>query len=194
MRRAGLVPEFHRYFIPGGTYFFTVVTAERAPIFRSEEACSLLGNCLRDAIHDRPFRVTAIVLLPDHLHMIWNLPAGDPDFSSRMASIKARFTREWLSQGGAENRVPQGQARQRRRGIWQARFMEHAIRDADDFTHHLDYLHYNPIKHGLVRCPTEWPYSSFHRYVRLGDYPADWACSQGGEVPAFGTVQETLIE
>ena len=188
------MPEFRRYFIPGGTFFFTLVTAERAPIFQSQEACSLLGDCLRAEKQVRPFRVEAIVLLPDHLHMIWILPEGDADFPTRMAAVKSRFTREWIARGGRENRVPQGQGRQRRRGIWQARFMEHAIRDEDDFIHHVEYIHYNPVKHGWVRCPVEWLYSSFHRYVRRGDYPADWACSQQGLVPAFRGVQESLIE
>jgi putative transposase len=188
------MPEFRRFFIPGGMFFFTLVTAGRAHLFLSEEACALLGDCLRATKRDRPFRVVAIVLLPDHLHMIWSLPRGDADFSTRIAAVKARFTREWLAQGGCESQVPGGQSQQRRRGIWQARFMEHAIRDEDDLIHHVDYIHYNPVKHGWVRCPVDWPYSSFHRYVRSGDYPADWACSGSALPPAFGAVQEDLIE
>jgi putative transposase len=144
------MPEFRRFLVPGGTFFFTVVTAGRRPIFQSDEAGRCLGECLRSVRDDRPFRVEAIVLLPDHLHMIWSLPAGDADFSTRMAAVKSRFTREWITRGAQENQVPEGQSRQRRRGVWQARFMEHAIRDEHDLIHHVEYIHYNPVKHGWV--------------------------------------------
>ena len=178
----------------GGTFFFTLVTARRALVFQTPAACALLGDCLRLARHDRPFRVEAIVLLPDHLHMIWSLPDGDADFSTRIAAVKSRFTRLWLAGGANESQVAPGQGRERRRGIWQARFMEHLIRDEMDLIHHVEYIHYNPVKHGLAECPAEWPHSSFHRYVRLGDYPSDWACSQRGAAPVFGRVEESLIE
>lgn len=192
--RGRLCPSFAVTSCRGGTYFFTVVTAKRALIFQSEEACSLLGACLREAKQRRPFHVVAVVLLPDHLHMIWTLPADDLDFSTRLASVKARFTQDWLARGGSEGRVAPGQARQRRRGVWQARFMEHTIRNEDDLIHHADYIHFNPVRHGWAQCPGDWPYSSFRRYVQSGVYPAEWGCSQRLPTPTFGMVRESLIE
>jgi len=116
----------------------------------------------------------AIVLLPDHLHMLWRMPEGDADYSTRIAATKKRFTRSYLAAGGAEAPVRPGQRRHRLRGVWQPRFWEHTIRDARDYHRHLDYIHLNPVKHGLVASPREWPHSSFHRYVEMGWYEPDW--------------------
>ena len=187
------MPDFRRYFVPGGTYFFTVVTAGRRPLFRHETARAILGEAIRTELTQRPFDQIAIVLLPDHLHAIWSLPPGDDCYSERWKSIKARFTKNWTASGGSEAKVSQGYAKQRRRGVWQARFMEHTIRDEQDFHHHADYLHWNPVKHKLVDCPWDWPWSSFHRFVESGDYPRDWGCSNQPP-PDFGNVDEDLIE
>ena len=111
------------------------------------------------------------------IHTIWTLQPDDADYSRRWGWIKKEFTKGWLRLGGAEQAVTVEQRRERRRGIWQPRFWEHTIRDADDFERHFDYIHYNPVKHGLVRCPHEWPWSSFHRWVHAGVYPDKWACS-----------------
>lgn len=187
------MPDFRRYFVPGGTYFFTVVTAQRAPLFRDEPARTLLGEKLREQQAEAPFEMVAIVLLPDHLHTIWTLPGGDADYSARWQAIKARFTSEWLARGESEQRVADGYRKQRRRGVWQPRFIEHTIRDEDDLHNHADYIHYNPVKHGYVRSPRDWPWSSFHRYVKNGDYPAEWGRSDL-PVPEFGNVNEELLE
>jgi putative transposase len=136
------------------------------------------------------FETVAIVLLPDHLHVIWTLPRGDDDYPSRWQAIKAKFTSQWLAAGGEEHDVTRGY---RRRGVWQPRFMEHAIRDEQDLHNHADYIHYNPVKHGYVQAPRDWPWSSFHRYVRSGDYPVDWGCAHE-RPPQFGGVDEGLIE
>jgi len=130
---------------------------------------------MRTAREDRPFEIRALVLLPDHLHTIWTLPQGDENYSIRWSAIKARFTRDWLASGGRERRVSAGQRRQERRGVWQPRFMEHTIRDECDFEGHFDYVHYNPVKHGYVDAPAKWPWTTFHKYVRLGTYPPNWA-------------------
>jgi putative transposase len=132
---------------------------------------------LREIIHDvrsiHPFSVEAFVLLPEHLHCIWRLPEGDSDYSLRWALIKKGFTRkvkEWLE-------IPVSTASQRKRNegaIWQRRFWEHMIRDGDDFVRHVEYIHYNPVKHGLVSAPKDWPHSTFSRYVEKGLYSADW--------------------
>jgi putative transposase len=188
------MPNFRRNWLPGGTFFFTVVTAGRAPLFGDDRARALLGTCLRQERAARPFDVDAIVLLHDHLHALWTLPPGDFDFSKRWSSIKSRFTREWLAGGGAEQAVPPGQHLQERRGVWQARFFEHTIRDEDDLIQHADYIHFNPVKHDLADCPRDWPWSSFRRFVRLGDYPIDWACSQSGQTPQFDRIDIDLIE
>ena len=149
--------DYRRYFVEGATYFFTLVTANRAPLFSSAMARQLLGRSMRKHRRDASFDVVAIVLLPDHLHAIWTLPPGDADYSGRWQAIKAQFTSQWLELGGAEDRVAEGYRRQRRRGVWQPRFIEHTIRDELDLHHHADYLHYNPVKHGHVRYLKDWP-------------------------------------
>jgi putative transposase len=187
------MPDYRRYFVPGGTYFFTLVTAERRPLFNDPWARYLLGRVMREQRDKQPFETVAIVLLPDHLHAIWSLPPGDDAYSARWQAIKARFTSEWLKFGGNEAGVSAGYAAQRRRGVWQARFIEHTIRDEDDLSAHADYLHYNPVKHQYARCPKDWPWSSFHRYVTLGHYEPDWGCADRPP-PTFGDVDEELLE
>jgi putative transposase len=119
----------------------------------------------------RPFTIEAIVILPDHLHCIWTLPSGDADFSSRWHDIKARFAAQ-ISRG---ERLSARRLRKGERGIWQRRFWEHVIRDECDYERHVDYIHYNPVKHGQVTRVADWPYSSFHRYVERGIYNPEWA-------------------
>jgi putative transposase len=178
------MPEYRRRFEPGGTYFFTLVTYRRMSLFHDETARKVLRASIEACQAKQPFEVIAIVLLPDHLHTMWKLPAGDADYPSRLAAIKSSFTHEWLALGGFERKVSQAKSARRRRGVWQPRFIEHTIRDYDDFDVHFDYLHYNSVKHGLVACPSEWPYSTFQKYVKLGWYPADWCCPRGGAVRA----------
>jgi putative transposase len=134
---------------------------------------------------ESPWQMDAIVLLPDHLHMLWKTPPHDLDYSTRIAVLKKRFTDTFLKAGGRECRVLSGQTRHRRRGVWQERFWEHTIRDLKDYRLHLDYIHSNPVKHGLVELPIEWPWSSFHRYVKQGLYERDWC----GHVELPGTVE-----
>jgi len=122
----------------------------------------------------RPFEQMAIVLLPDHLHFLWRLPDGDNDFSSRIGAIKQCFTRLRLAGGGEEGPATSARARQQYRGVWQKRFHEHWIRDYRDFKRHLDYIHVNPVKHGLADRAADWPWSSFPKYVRRGEYGEDW--------------------
>jgi putative transposase len=149
------MPDFRRYFVEGGTYFFTLVTADRRPLFRDPWARYYLGRAMRDQRAATPFQTVCIVLLPDHLHAIWTLPAGDKSYSERWQAIKARFTSDWLRAGGTETAVTAGYKAQRRRGVWQARFMEHTIRDERDLYVHADYIHYNPVKHGLTSDPAQ---------------------------------------
>ena len=176
------MPNWRRNFVPGGTFFFTVVTHGRRPIFKDAQATRLLGHIFRACRSQLPFQTEAIVLLPEHIHTIWTLPRGDVRYSQRWGWIKKEFTKRWLSAGGEDRSISNGRRRERRHGIWQPRFWEHTIESEDDFDAHLDYVHYNPVKHGHVYCPKDWKKSSFHRWVRLGVYPADWG--SGVDQPA----------
>jgi len=187
------MPDYRRYYVEGGTNFFTVVTAYREPIFLNSTARELLGQMMREQREKMPFETVAIILLPEHLHAIWTLPRGDDKYSQRWQAIKARFTSAWLETSSNETAVSRGYKAQRRRGVWQARFIEHTIRDQDDLHAHADYLHYNPVKHQLTRCPKDWPWSSFHRFVELGHYEPDWGCADR-DPPKFGGVDEDLLE
>jgi putative transposase len=166
--------DYRRYFVAGGTYFFTVVTDRRAPLFADGTARQLLGSIFRRCLLRQPMRVLAIVLLPDHLHCLWALPPGDSAYADRWRWLKGEFTRQWLACGGSEQPRRESRVREGRRGIWQRRYWEHTIRDESDLERHADYIHYNPVRHGFVASPPLWPWSSFHRWVRLGHYPPDW--------------------
>jgi len=167
--------EYRRAYVPGGTFFFTVVTERRAPVFAEAKARGMLGSVMRCCRERYPMYILAIVLLPDHLHTIWTFPQGDSNYSTRWAWIKKEFTKCWLASGGQEQKSSASRLRERRRGVWQRRYWEHTIRDEEDLEAHFDYIHYNPVKHGLVRSPVAWPWSSFHRWVRAGVYPSNWA-------------------
>ena len=127
---------------------------------------------------ERPFTIDAMVLLPDHLHAMWTLPEGDTDFSSRWGRIKKSFTQAWVTAGGWEGAISESRGRNRRRGVWQRRFWEHVIRDDEDYARHVDYIHYNPVKHGHCVRAVDWPYSPFQRWVERGVYPVDWAAGE----------------
>ncbi|HSH28867.1 MAG TPA: transposase [Thiohalobacter sp.] len=172
------MPYYRRARMAGGTYFFTLVTAARRPLFIEPPVRLALRQSLQRVRSVLPFRIEAWVLLPDHLHCIWTLPEGDADYSKRWGMIKAGMTRS-LRKGGFP--LPAGTPTRRRRegGLWQRRFWEHWIRDHRDMRQHLDYIHYNPVKHGLVAQVSAWPHSSFHRLCKAGYYPPDWG---GGHI------------
>ncbi|RLC91906.1 MAG: transposase [Chloroflexi bacterium] len=171
------MPEYRRARIPGGTYFFTVVTYRKHPILAADAAVELLLECIRSVEVEHPFTTDAMVVLPDHLHCIWTLPEGDHGFSERWRQIKASFTRAYL--GGRPDVVSPSMRGKGERGVWQRRFWEHVIRDEDDFRRHLDYIHYNPVKHRLVERPMQWKHSTFRSFVAKGAYPADWGANEG---------------
>jgi putative transposase len=168
------MPDYRRWYNPGSTYFFTVVSHERAPIFRDAVAVRLLGEVMRTVRARYPFRTVAIAVLWDHLHCVWSLPERDDDFSGRWRRIKKAFTERWLAGGGSEGTRSSSRNRKGEYGVWQRRFWEHQVRDDTDLERHVDYIHYNPVKHGYVTRPADWPWSSFGRHVRLGQYPSDW--------------------
>jgi len=168
------MPQYQRSLIEGGIYFFTVVTYDRAPILTGNEARLLLHSAWMQVSERRPFTTVAVCLLPDHLHCIWSLPEGDPDYSRRWSEIKRIFTKGYLNQIGPGAERNESRLKRREAAIWQRRFWEHTIRDEQDLNRHLDYIHYNPVKHGLVKRVSKWPWSSFHRYVKMGLYEEGW--------------------
>jgi putative transposase len=172
--------RYRRNFVPGGTYFFTVTLADRTSSALVDHI-STLRMAFRIARQERPFAIEAIVILPDHLHAIWTLPSGDYDFSSRWKRIKAHFTHRLVAGGVPINRHRNGEYL-----LWQRRFWEHTIRNETDFERHVDYVHFNPLKHKLVTRVGEWPYSSFHLYVRRGLLPANWAGEVEDSARDFG--------
>jgi putative transposase len=186
-----IMPAFVRWFVPGGTYFFTVVTERRAPLFADARWRTLLGDVMRQVCTETPFVTVASVLLPDHLHTVWALPPEDDDFPRRWKEIKSRFTECFLDAGGTEQPRSASRLSRGARGVWQRRFWEHLVRDEDDLGRHIEYIHFNPVKHRLVRCPHEWPHSSFHRWVARGDLAADWCCVCDGRNPAAPTFDWT---
>jgi putative transposase len=185
------MPQYRRAFQPGGTFFFTVVTENRVPIFIDQSARDLLHAAFDQCRATRPFTIDAVVLLPEHFHILLTLPPDDADYSTRIASIKSHFTRNWLAAGGVEQGRSDSRLRHRRRGVWQRHFWEHLIRDREDYHNHLDYVCYNPVKHGHVSCPHAWPHTSFHRHVREHKYALDWCCTCDGRrpsIPAFDSL------
>ncbi|PYV91605.1 MAG: transposase [Acidobacteria bacterium] len=167
------MPEYRRLFVPGACYFFTVVTYKRSPWLSEDLSRRLLRQAILHVRTKHPFRIEAWVLLPDHLHCLWRLPKGDSDFSTRWNLIKGWVTTHLPHNLQVCN--PSNSHRKRReQAVWQRRFWEHRIRDDDDFRHHCDYIHYNPVKHGLCSAPKFWPFSSFHRFVKEGKYDLNW--------------------
>lgn len=160
--------------VPGGTYFFTVNLAERSGNTLLIDRVSALRAAFSATIREQPFAMPAIVVLPDHLHCLWELPAGDDDFPTRWRLIKSRFSRRIE----AGERRGDSRRKKKERGFWQRRYWEHVIRDEKDYRRHADYIHFNPVKHGYVSAPRLWPHSSFHRWVREGLYAEDWGASE----------------
>ena len=161
--------HYRRNRVPGGTYFFTATLADRCSRILIEHIDDLRA-AFRVVRRERPFQIEAIVVLPDHLHTIWTLPENDVDYPTRWRAIKSQFIRRIRTQGVSLQANSKGGY-----ALWQRRYWEHTIRDDDDLRKHIDYIHYNPVKHGLVSRVSDWPYSSFHRYVRRGWLSRDWA-------------------
>jgi len=152
--------RYRRAKTAGGYYFFTVNLADRNADMLVEHIAALRAAILR-VKQTHPFSIVAMVVLPEHLHAIWRLPHGDADYPMRWSLIKSGFSRQMAR---VERIRPSRQTR-RERGIWQRRYWEHQIRDEGDLARHVDYIHYNPVKHGYVQSPHDWPYGSFRRAV-----------------------------
>jgi putative transposase len=177
--------SYRRVRVPGGTYFFTVNLLDRRSsllVDYIEQLRRAVGSVRREL----PFEIHAWVVLPDHLHALWSLPEDDSDFSTRWRMIKSRFSRQISGfRAGGGTRSVRGE-----RMIWQRRFWEHVVRDNNDYERHMDYIHFNPVKHGHVRQVGAWPYSTFHRCVSAGLYPPEWAYSGGEFQGGFGERDE----
>jgi putative transposase len=173
--------SYRRNFVAGASFFFTVNLADRRQKLLTEYM-EPLRSAFKYTQARHPFTIDSIVVLPDHLHAIWTLPEGDADFAMRWRLIKSTFSRALpAGEGISASRLSKGE-----RAIWQRRYWEHMLRDEGDFSRHVDYIHYNPVKHGHVSCVKHWPYSSFHRMVRLGILPDDWAGDDGHDDREFG--------
>lgn len=171
--------RYRRSKTPGGTYFFTVVTFRRKKFLCEPKNVELLRTAFKIVKSAHPFTIDAFVLMPEHLHCIWTLPPGDNNYPTRWNLIKKYFTERCPAALKLPPRA--SQRRKRAQTVWQPGYWEHQIRDDLDFEKHCDYIHWNPVKHGLVSHPGLWQYSSFHRFVRLGIYPSDWTglCGDG---------------
>ncbi|HLP87220.1 MAG TPA: transposase [Nostocaceae cyanobacterium] len=172
--------QYRRSRVPGGTYFITLVTYNRIPLFSESENVSLLRTAISQTRTERPFEITAAVVLPDHIHFLWTLPPDDADYSQRVSRLKVLFTRSFQGKQSLPVNISASRRKHRESNIWQRRFWEHTIQDENDLQIHLDYIHYNPVKHGLVSCPHLWKYSSFHRWVEKDKYQVSWGCCCDG--------------
>jgi putative transposase len=174
--------RYRRAKIAGATYFFTVVTDGRLPIFNDASAVASFEAGMNRIKDRHPFKIDAYVILPDHIHMLWTLPEGDANFSMRWRLIKEAFTKTYIRD---QRPLPKNASRRSKgeQPIWQRRFWEHVIRDEDDFTAHVDYIHYNPVRHGLVAAARDWPHSSFAEWFERGVYEPNWGSDDMPALP-----------
>jgi putative transposase len=158
---------YRRHHIPSGTYFFTVNLQNRSLSLLIDHI-NLLRFAFLHTQQNMPFKIIAIVIMPDHLHTIWQLPEGDNDYSRRWQLIKSKFTQQVRKEKHFQKN------KKGEYGIWQRRFWEHTIKNENDLNRHIDYIHFNPVKHGYVKTVKEWKYSSFSKYVKNDVLPLNW--------------------
>ncbi len=173
--------RYRRVLIPGASYFFTVNLLNRKSSLLTDNI-NQLRHAFSVARSYHPFTIDGIVILPDHLHMVMSLPKEDDKYSLRWNIIKGIFSK----QIEPEEAVAASRKTKRERGIWQRRFWEHLIQDEWDYEHHINYIHYNPVKHGYVTTPIEWKYSSIHRFIQADLLPKNWGCNDEFNVRNFG--------
>ena len=174
--------RYRRITLAGASYFFTVVTYRRQPLFAESQAVRILQAAIERVRQRRPFVLEAQVVLPDRLHALWTLPDVDCDYATRWRLIKEAFTREYA----LDHRLPSRDAGRRARGeqtVWQRRYWEHLIRNDRDFSAHVEYIHFNPVRHGLVSAPRDWPHSTFLDWVARGSYDPTWGSQQPPALP-----------
>ena len=169
--------RYRRAQTAGAIYFFTLVSYRRQPILCDPPVRAALHNAIVSTRTKRPFSIDAWVLLPDHLHCIWTLPPDDADFSTRWSIIKRQVSVKCREAYRRSELITASKLKHRESTLWQRRYWEHQIRDDTDYMRHVDYIHYNPIKHKVCKSLAGWPYSTFHRYVEHGFYPSNWGCN-----------------
>jgi len=175
--------DYRRYFVAGGTYFFTLVSYRRRPQFVHPCDVERLRAAIALVQRDQPFRFLAAVVLPEHMHFLWTLPPGDCDYSSRIGRMKVHFTRSCAAPVASGTDSSPSRRKHRDGNVWQRRFWEHTVREERELKALLDYIHFNPVKHGLASCPHAWPASSFLRWAERGLYQRSWGCSCQCERP-----------
>jgi len=168
--------KYRRAFVPGGSYFFTVVTERRQKIFIDDKNVEILRQAFKNVMKKYPFTIDAAVILPEHLHFVWTLPSNDTDFSTRWRLIKTWFTKHCEYESIIK--LNNSQITRDEKNIWQHRYWEHLLRDELDFEQHINYVHYNPVKHGYVSKPIDWEYSSFYKYVEENIISSNWGKSE----------------
>jgi putative transposase len=173
--------KYRRANIPGGTYFFTVNLADQDRTLLTDHA-DTLRQVMREVQRNHPFQVDGIVILPEHLHALWTLPSGDSDYPTSWMLIKAGFSRRMTP----EKTRSSSRTRKGERGVWQRRYWEHVIRDDGDYRRHMDYIHYNPVKHGYTARASDWPHSSIHRYIARGVIDPAWGIGAAEDEGGFG--------
>ena len=172
--------RYRRNFLAGGTYFFTLTLRDRSSRLLVEYV-DVLREAFRAARQRHPFTIEAMVVLPEHLHMVMTLPPDDAAYDSRIRFIKSRFSRRMAQSGAPVQRNARGEY-----DLWQRRYWEHTIRDDEDMQRHVDYIHFNPVKHGHAMRAADWPHSSIHRYIRVGWMNVDWAFGAADDGAVFG--------
>lgn len=182
------MPDYRRWHHPGATYFFTVTTENRRKILTTPAGRSCLHAAFNETRTRLLFDLWAIVLLPDHLHCIWIMPPDDDDFSTRWSMIKRRFSQRWRAANDTPSVNSPSKTRKRELGVWQRRFWEHLIRNERELNAYRDYIHLNPVKHGLVDDPHDWQWSSVHRHLRLGWLDENWTANAVVDVSIRGDV------
>ncbi len=179
---------YRRFHIPGASWFFTLATEGRQPLLTRPEVLRAMAQALAEVRQREYFALLGWVVLPDHLHVVVRLPAGDAAYARRISTFKRLVSQRVAPHLALCKRV--SHHRRRECGLWQRRFWDHLIRNEADLQRHLDYMHYNPVKHGHARCALTWPYSSFRSYVRAGTLSPDWAAAPkhgtGADVAGFG--------
>lgn len=173
--------DYRRSHTTGGTYFFTLVAFKRRTILCDEPIRRALRTAIHEVRQSLPFEVNAWVMLPDHLHTIWTLPENDANFGKRWGLIKRSVSRSCPEYSMPFQELSLSNVKRNEVGIWQRRFWEHQIQNEDDFAKHMDYIHFNPVKHGYAKRAVDWPYSTFHRYMNSGVYPVDWGTNDDDE-------------
>jgi len=184
------MPDYRRVFVEGGYYFFTVVTYQRRSLLTREISRSILKNVWLEIKSIHPFEDIAICLLPDHVHCVWKLPDNDSNYPVRWNGIKGLFTKRYKNSGEFSPEPSLSRLKKKEATIWQRRYWEHVIRNDEDLYSHIDYIHYNPVKHGFVKDAREWPYSTIHRYIRQGLLDPEWGSCEPRSIKILPNLYE----